>query len=162
MMEEQKSGFQARVERINARAEETSKRRPQRVRGPSLLRRLAYPMGLVGAFLLGIGAIFLSRYVQLQMVGIPGDTKGNTQDIVGLALAGGAVFLISNMLKGGQKEFASASTLAMLLTTFTYHNAVWAYPETFEQVYGRDWVKAVQDKTPASSIRFFNNVIELD
>ncbi|CUK05741.1 hypothetical protein RUE5091_02759 [Ruegeria denitrificans] len=62
--------------------------------------------------------------------------------------------------KGKQKEFASACTLGVLLTTFTYHNAIWAYPDSFERIYGPDWVEFVQGITKPSSIYLFGNSIE--
>lgn len=159
-MEEQKSEFQARVERINARVQEHSSQKPK-VRGDSLLRRLMYPLGFIAAFALGIGAVFLSRFVQYRLVGLPGQAQGSASDIIGFVIAGGAVFLISFLVKGNGKEFASVSAVAMLMTTFTFHNAVWAYPGWFENVYGPEWVDFIQDITEPSSIQLFTMAIKL-
>lgn len=154
-MQDDQNTFQDRVARINARAEETKSKKPAK-RGDGFLRRLAYPLGFVAAFALGIFAVFLSRYVQLQLVGLPGEAKGSAGDIVAFAIAFGSVFLISFLVKGNQKEFASASAFAMLLTTFTFHNAVWAYPDTFETVYGPDWVEFIQRITEPNSLQVFH------
>ena len=159
-MEEQKSDFQDRVARINAKVQESSKQKPK-TQGDSLLRRLAYPAGFIGAFAVGVGALFLSRYVQYRLVGLPGQAQGNAQDFIGFGIAFGAVFLISFLLKGNGKEFASASALGMMFTTFTFHNAVWANPDWFENVYGPDWVEFIQKHTEPKSIQLFTLTIEL-
>jgi hypothetical protein len=104
--------------------------------------------------------VFLSRFVQYRLVGLPGQAQGSSQDIIGFAIAFGAVFLISFLVKGNGKEFASASAFAMLMTTFTFHNAVWAYPDLFENVYGPDWVEFIQDNTEPKSIQLFTVAIE--
>ena len=161
MIEEQKSAFQSRVERINARAEEASKGTSRRS-GDTIWHRLSYPISFIGAFLLGVGAVFLSRYIQFQMIGVPGDPKAGSQDLISIVLAMAAIFLISFLLNGRQKEFARTSALAMMATTFTFHNAVWAYPDSFEQVYGPDWVEMVKKQTEPSSIRLFSIVIAFD
>lgn len=158
-MEEQKSNFQDRLARINAKAQDTSEQNPKKT-GESLWARLAYPLGFVGAFALGIGAVFVSRFVQYRLVGLPGQGQGGAPDLIGFAIAFGAVFLISFLVKGGGKEFASASAFAMLMTTFTFHNAVWAYPDVFETMYGPDWVDFIQDITEPKSIQLFTMSIE--
>lgn len=159
MQKEQKS-FQDRVTSINQRAEVAASKAPP-ARTDSIWVRLSYPGSFIGAFFLGAIAVFLTRYFQSQLVSVPADGQPGAQDIVGIGLASMAGLFVSMLFKGKQKEFASACTLGVLLTTFTYHNAVWAYPEPFEQVYGQDWVEFVQSITKPSSIYFFGNTIEL-
>lgn len=158
MRDEQKLEFQLRVDRIRAKAEEAAKARPRR-RTDSIWRRLGYPAAFIGAFGLGIFMVFLSRYIQYVMAGVP--SQSGAQDIGSLLIACLAVFLLSKALKIRQKEIAASCTLSMFLTIMMYHNLVWEYPETFERVYGPEWVSYVQDQTVPSSIIFFGNVIEL-
>ncbi len=95
------------------------------------------------------------------MVGVPQPGQANVQDAIGLCLASLAGIVISTFLREWQKEIASASTLGVFLTTFTYHNLVWQFPEVFEQVYGPDWVEFIQDLTEPSSLFMFVNTIKL-
>ncbi len=161
MSEKQATSFQDRVERINTRAQEAKKHAPKR-KGDTIWTRLAYPAAFIGAFALGVGAFFFSRFLQLKLAGLPGEAKGSGQDFIGLALAGGVVFLISFLLKNNQKEFATMSAFAMIVTTFTFHNAVWAYPDAFEVVYGPEWVEFVQQQTEPRSLQVFHIAIEFD
>lgn len=159
MSQEQKS-FQDRIAGINQRVEQAAEKAPP-PRTESIWQRLAYPGAFVGAFLLGVFAVFLTRYIQSQMMGVPEGGQPGIQDIIGVAMASMAGFVISLFLKDKQKEFASASTFGVLLTTFTYHNLVWKYPEAFERIYGPDWVEFVQGITEPSSLYMFGNVILL-
>ena len=159
MSTEQKS-FQDRVARINQRAEEAASKAPP-PRTDSIWKRLGYPASFLGAFLLGVLVVFLTRYIQLQMAGVPDPRQINTQDFVGIGLASMAGIVISLFLKDKQKEFASASTVGVLLTTFTFHNLVWKYPEFFERIYSEDWVEFIQKLTEPSSLYVFGIVIGL-
>ncbi len=159
MSSEQKS-FQDRVSQLKQRAEEAAKNAPP-PRTESFWQRLGYPASFVGAFFLGVFAVFLTRYIQSQMVGIPESGNVGFQEYIGMAFASGAAFVISLFLKDKQKEFASVSTVGVFLTTFTYHNLVWEYPDTFELIYGPDWVEFTQEQTEPSSLYMFGNVIKL-
>ncbi|MGI9370360.1 MAG: hypothetical protein ACR2O2_16135 [Ruegeria sp.] len=142
------------------RAEEAANNRPP-PRTESLWQRLSYPVSFVGVFFLGVFAVFLTRYIQSQLVGVPDSGEASFQEIIGLGCASAAASIISLFLKDRQKEFASVSTIGVFLTTFTYHNLVWEYPDAFEQVYGPDWVEFTQERTEPSSLFLFGNVIKL-
>ncbi|CUK05747.1 hypothetical protein RUE5091_02760 [Ruegeria denitrificans] len=70
MHKEQKS-FQDRITSINHRAEvAASKATPPRT--DSIWKRLSYPGSFIVAFILGVLAVFLTRYFQSQLVNVPG------------------------------------------------------------------------------------------
>ncbi|WP_170560926.1 hypothetical protein [Ruegeria atlantica] len=159
MSTEHKS-FEDRIAQINKRTEETASQRPK-PKTESVWKRLAYPGAFVGAFALGSVVVFLTRFIQFQMVGVPEAGNVNAQDFIGIAMASLAGMVISMFLRDKQKEFASASTVGVLLTTFTFHNLVWAYPVHFEQMYSEDWVEFMQKITEPSSLYVFGITIGL-
>ncbi|RBW63448.1 hypothetical protein [Ruegeria sp. A3M17] len=159
MSTEQKS-FEDRIAQINKRTKETASKNPK-PKTDNVWKRLAYPAAFVGAFMLGSMVVFLTRFIQFQMVGVPEVGKVNTQDFIGIAMASLAGMVISMFLRDKQKEFASASTVGVLLTTFTFHNLVWAYPTHFEQMYSEDWVEFMQKITEPSSLYVFGITIGL-
>ncbi|WP_171236016.1 hypothetical protein [Ruegeria sp. HKCCA6837] len=160
LMGTEHNSFEDRVARIRQRSDENAGNAP-RPRAESFWRRLAYPGAFVGAFLLGIFAVFLTRYIQYQSVGIPVLRQVDTQDFVSLGLAGGACIMVMLFLKGKLREFASALAVGALLTTFTFHNLVWNYPVFFEQTCGEDSVDFVKDTTEPSSLNFFGTILPL-
>lgn len=159
-MAAEQSSFQDRIERIEKKAKETARKSPP-PRVESIWQRLGYPASFVGAFFLGVFAAFLIRYIQYHLVGVPGSGQLGVQEIIGIGLASCAGFFVSFFLKDRQKEFASCVTAGVLLTTFTYHNLVWEYPDVFERIYGKDWVEFVEKLTEPSSLYVFGNVIKL-
>ena len=160
MNEEQKLVFQARLAKINDHAQDVAEKAP-RQKKDSIWRRLAYPGAFIGAFLLGVMTVFLSRFVQYHMVGIPGEVGQGNQDIIGLVFAGMIVLTLSAVLKAKQKEFATASTVGVLIAVFTYHNLVWAAPDLFVIAYGLDWVEALMKQTEPSSLYIFGTTLSL-
>jgi len=159
-MSAEQSSFQDRIDRIKKNAEETASKAP-RPRTESVWQRLGYPASFVGAFFLGAFTVFLTRYIQYHTMGVPEGGQLDTQEIISIILASSAGFFVSFFLKDRQKEFASSVTMGVLLTTFTYHNLVWKYPEVFEQVYGEDWVEFVEKLTEPSSLYLFGYVVKL-
>ncbi|NOD65262.1 MULTISPECIES: hypothetical protein [unclassified Ruegeria] len=157
-MSTENNSFEDRVARIKQRSDEDARNAP-RPRTESIWQRLAYPGAFLGAFLLGICAVFLTRYIQYQSVGIPVQRQVDTQDFVSLGLAGGACIMVMLFLKGKLREFAGALTVGALLTTVTFHNLVWKYPAFFEQTYGKDWVDFVKDTTEPSSLNLFGTIV---
>lgn len=157
-MDIKNNSFEDRVARIKQRSEEnTSKSPPPDTE--SVWQRLGYPAAFLGAFSLGILAVFLSRFIQYQSVGIPVPGQVGTQDFVSLGLAGGACIMVMLFLKGKLREFAGALTVGALVTTFTFHNLVWQYPVFFERAYGEDWVEFVKDTTEPSSLNLFGTIL---
>ncbi|WP_420587038.1 hypothetical protein [Ruegeria sp.] len=157
-MNSDQNSFQDRVARIQSRADEAAQNAP-RLKKESIWRRLGYPLAFFGAFALGVIAVFITRYIQVQMVGVPGAGEFGVQEIIGVVMASAAGFVISLFLKDRQKEFATACTVGVMATTFSYHNLVWAYPGSFEVIYGEDWVEFVQKITEPSSLYLFGNSI---
>ncbi len=156
----EQSSFQDRVERIKKNAQETASNTPP-PKTESVWQRLGYPASFIGAFFLGVIAVFLTRFIQYHMVGVPGSGQLDAQEIINIGLASSAGFFVSFFLKDRQKEFASCVTAGVLFTTFTYHNLVWEYPEVFEQVYGEDWVEFIEKLTEPSSLYLFGNSVKL-
>ncbi|WP_298853854.1 hypothetical protein [uncultured Ruegeria sp.] len=152
------NSFEDRVARIKQRSQENASKVPPS-RSDSIWQRLGYPTAFLGAFLLGVMAVFLTRFIQYQSVGIPVHSQVDTQDFVSLGLAGGACIMVMMFLKGKLREFAGALTVGALVTTFTFHNLVWKYPVVFEHIYGEDWVDFVKDTTEPSSLNLFGTIL---
>ena len=160
MDEEQKQTFQSRLAKIDVQAQKQAAKAPKRKKD-SFLRRLAYPGAFVGAFFLGGLTVFVSRYAQYHLVGIPGAAGQGNQDIISLIFAGMIILTMSVILKAKAKEVATASTIGVLIGVFIYHNLVWEFPDFFATVYGPDWVDALMKQTEPSSLFVFGTTLTL-
>ncbi len=160
MDEEQKQTFQTRLAKIDAHTQDMAAKTPKRKKD-GILRRLSYPGAFVGAFFLGALTVFVSRYAQYHLVGIPGAAGQGNQDIISLVFAGMIILTMSAILKAKAKEVATASTVGVLIGVFTYHNLVWEFPDFFAAVYGQDWVDALMKLTEPSSLFIFGTTLSL-
>ncbi len=132
MSSEQKS-FQDRVSQLKQRAEEAAKNAPP-PRTESFWQRLGYPASFVGAFFLGVFAVFLTRYIQIQMVGMASGFDATRASLFGTCFqcGEGVIFYISSM--DGLSLDKAAGISGKLFSDSFFIESVAPKPPTIETV----------------------------
>ena len=126
--------------------------------GTGLLARIAYPLSFVGACVLGVFAVFLSRYVGVHFWGaVQGDAMHVfTIDAVRAASMGG---LIAIWLKLTSKEHVVSLGIGLIVALTMMHNLVWLAPQPFIETMGFEWVSQVRSMTAPETIWFGGGVL---
>ncbi|WP_298292344.1 hypothetical protein [uncultured Litoreibacter sp.] len=113
-----------------------------------LLENALYPLSIVGAFLLGILAVFFSRFARIHLLG----TADPDTDIMlafaadgAMALAIGFMFKQAFRMKGA--EWISAQTMGVTVMVASMHNLIHLQPKLFSQIFTPDYVDAILSYT---------------
>ncbi len=166
----QKKQFEERLRRISAGGantmtqvyvgpvEETATGTPKkRVVSPlpTMRETIGYPASIVGAFLLGMLAVLITRWVRFTMAG--GTLTGEDADIMmaidgGLALAIG--FVLKQMFRLSGKVQETAKTMGIFAMICVMHNLVHVWPGAFEKAFSPEWVTNVVETTEPNSVLF--------
>ena len=166
----QKEQFSDRLQRIAAGGENTMGQiyvgsaedsvRDKRGKGgvsalPTLRETIGYPMSIVGAFLIGMLAVFITRYVRYTVAG--GTLTGEDADIMmaidgGLALAIG--FVLKQIFRFSGKAQETAKTVGIFVMICVMHNLVHMWPGAFEMAFSPEWVTDVIETTEPKTILF--------
>ncbi|PTX55846.1 hypothetical protein C8N43_0493 [Litoreibacter ponti] len=126
----------------------------------SILENAAYPASLVGAFLLGLLAVFFSRFARFHLLGIAdpeADLFLATVADGGMALAIGFCFKQMFSMEGA--EWASAQAAGVAVMVASMHNLVHIWPETFSLIFDPDWTRFVLDTTDFRTARIMEYVL---
>ncbi len=138
---------------------EDSDRDPKRKKGisalPTLRETIGYPMSIVGAFVIGMLAVLITRWVRYTLAG--GTLSGEDADITmaidaGLALAIG--FVLKQMFRFSGKIQETAKTMGIFAMICVMHNMVHLWPGAFELAFSPEWVTDVVETTEPKSILF--------
>lgn len=116
---------------------------------------IRYPLKIAGAFLLGMIAVFASRYVRFHLNG--GALTGENAELMMMldaGMAAGAGFVLTQMFRLEGKEFQTAQAIGVAVMVTTMHNAVHWSPRSFEGIFSREWVANVVEYTEPNSILF--------
>ncbi|MEL6169541.1 MAG: hypothetical protein AAFR35_12690 [Pseudomonadota bacterium] len=122
---------------------------------PGWKENVRYPLGIVAAFVLGMLAVLLSRYVRFHLQG--GTLTGEDPDItmmIDAGLAAGVAFALRIILKFEDKEHIFAKTMGIAVMVVTMHNLVHWAPGLFSVLFSVDWVDDVVLFTDPNSILF--------
>ena len=167
MSQDQIDHFQQRLSRITDPRNttwtdpETGMNVPRRMKKPprpktsGILGNLGYPLSFVFSFLIGILAVFASRYVRWHMLGMSAD--GADADFLMLVdggIAAGMGFLLQQLLWMRAPEYVGAQVAGVFVMVCVMHNLMWWYPEEMSEVFGPDYVKSVMAYTEPDSILF--------
>ncbi|MEM9709691.1 MAG: hypothetical protein AAF871_12980 [Pseudomonadota bacterium] len=125
---------------------------------PPLRENLGYPAGLVGAFLIGMAAVFVARLVRFHYSGSPlvGEDPGSTMLIDG-AVAFGVGLFFRAAFKFEAPVFILTKSLGITVMLVTMHNFVHWAPKTFEALFSREYVYETRQQTEVNSV-FFRGV----
>lgn len=167
MDDAQKLQFQQRLDRIAkggpntigqvyvGPAEMPDSKKKKKSAGPDILDNLFIPISMIGAFLVGALAVFVTRFVRFHMMG--GDLTGDNADlwmIVDSVIAVGIVITLRSLFRFGGKALETAKTVGIVAMILTMHNFVHLAPGTFSKVFSPEWTDQVIATTEPKSILF--------
>lgn len=164
--------FEARIARLNARQHPgqpiqagpvpAAMTRPAPAHPPVRLNdwreNIRYPATIVAAFVLGLVAVFLARYLRFHLGA--GELAGENADLYMIldgVLAVGAGFALKMLLRLGGKEFQTAQAAGVLVMVCTMHNLVHWAPNAFSLIFSPDWTEMVMETTEPGSILLGGN-----
>ncbi len=162
-MDDKQQAFQDRISRIRYGATIVSDNvhTPERrvivpmTRGQELRENARYPLSIVGAFLLGMLAVFIGRYVSFQLIGtgrMADDPSGTFY--IDIALAAGVAFVIRMALDFRDPAHLAGKSMGITVAAATMHNLVHAAPSIWAILFSEEWVAAVIQVTEPKSIYF--------
>lgn len=156
--------FQERLARIAAEkagAQENSggkKRSTHSAAGiPSFRENIGYPLSFVRAALVGMVAVFLSRYIRFQLTG--GTLSGGAEGadifmMIDGAIAASAGFALKEVFRIQDKTLQMAQTVGVVMMLLLMHNLVHIAPNLFANVFSPEWTQDVLDTSEPNSVLF--------
>lgn len=123
--------------------------------GPDVLDNILYPMSIIGAFLVGAFAVFVTRFVRFHMMG--GELTGENADlwmVVDGVIAVGIVIALRSVFRFGGKALETAKTVGIVAMILTMHNFVHIVPGFFGAVFSPAWTEQIIDTTKPKSFLF--------
>lgn len=154
--------FQRRVEEYNRRQVELNAGRPTVSALPSFRENARYPARIVGAFLLGLVAVLISRYVRYHMNGgALGGEGADVSMILDGTMAAATGFALRQAFKFEAKVFLSAFNVGVTAMILLMHNLVHVAPEAFGVAFSDEWVQVVIEQTEPNSILFMGDSIPI-
>ena len=149
------SNFQARLNRLAEARAPIEAARPEVAVVPDWKENIKYPAALVGAFLVGMLAVFFARYARFHLMG--GTLAGEDADItmvIDAAIGGACSFMLFAILRFRGKEFKAAQTFGIFAMIMVMHNFVHMAPGAFNAVFSKKWTDDVIAYTEPNSILF--------
>jgi len=147
--------FQNRIERLAEKHAPAAAARAQVQVIPHWSENFMYPLSLIGAALVGMLAVVLSRYVRFHLLG--GSLAGDDADIAMLmdgALAAGCSFLLFTVLRFGGAAHKAAQTFGIAAMILVMHNFVHWMPKAFDLTFSPKWTSEVIAMTEPNSLLF--------
>ncbi|WP_299047931.1 hypothetical protein [uncultured Tateyamaria sp.] len=149
--------FAERLARLNeTHAERDARQRAaaQVARGhtPDWVRNMVYPGSIVGALVVGILTVVLSRYALFHVNGAPDPNADADMTMLmdgGLALA--IAFVLRSALNLKAKEHLAAKTVGIWVALTCMHNLVHAYPSAWAVAFSPEWVDRTTEMTDPKS-----------
>ncbi len=147
--------FQARLNRVaDARAPIDANKVDVPVI-PDWKENFKYPAAIVGAALVGMLAVLISRYVRFQLLG--GSLAGEDADITMMidgCIAAACSFALFGMMRFSGPEFKAAQSVGIAIVILCMHNLVHAMPSVFKVAFSQEWTENVVAYTEPNSILF--------
>ena len=113
----------------------------------------AYPLTIIGAFVVGCLTVMLARWVRLSIFGIDELASGFTIQLgVELVMIAALIFVIANMFRMERPEFLAAKANGALIMVFGMHNLVHLNPGFFAAVFSPEWVDQILTSTAFRTI----------
>ncbi|WP_299600860.1 hypothetical protein [uncultured Tateyamaria sp.] len=139
--------FAARLARLNEthaehEARQSASAKAARGRVPDWARNLVYPGSIVGALVVGVFTVVLSRYAMFHANGAPDPNADADLTMImdgGLALA--IAFVLRSALHLTAKEHLAAKTAGIWIALTCMHNLVHAYPNVWATAFSPEWVE---------------------
>ena len=173
MDERQQQDFQRRVQRVNANGrravlhaglgirQDLGPRRQKRRFGHSVLGRAGYPISFLLVALIAAASVVATRYIRLQMLGVPTGDETQLSTIADLLIASVGAWVVNQIMQVRTAEYTAFSTAAVFGMILCFHNFVWLYPDLFAHYFSPDWVEYMQDRTEPGTINLMGTFIPL-
>ena len=154
--------FQERLERLAAEKgaaepQEKSRRVTRAEAGlPSMSENIRYPLLFVWAAIVGMIAVFLSRYIRFHLTGgsLSGGENADMVMMIDGAIAAGTGFALKNLLSIEDKSLQFAQTVGVVIMVLAMHNLVHLAPKAFSVVFSPEWTQDVLETTEPKSLLF--------
>ena len=164
----QQDQFQNRLDRIRRQEQRTGAPEPVPGRGapPSAGREIAanalYPLSLAGAFLLGILAVGLGRYIRFHLAdGATGDQADDIDLLITAGFGMAASFVLAQMFRLSSPAHLSLQGIGVFVAICTFHNLFHWAPGPMAAVFSPGYVAGMQEMAPANTLAFRGMVFEL-
>ena len=144
----------ARLDGAQTQLKDSQKVAAQTARGrvPEWVRNMGYPGSLVGAFLIGILTVLLSRYVMFHLNGVPDpDADADMTMLIDGGLAAVLAFMIRSALNMTSKEHLACKAAGIWIALTGMHNAVHAFPTVWATAFSPEWVERTTEMTEPRS-----------
>ena len=145
--------FQNRIERLAEKHAPAAAARAQVQVIPHWSENFMYPLSLVGAALVGMLAVIVSRLVRYHLLG--GSLAGDNADIamaMDASLAIGCSFLLFAMLRTRGRSHKAAQIFGVAAMIMVMHNLVHWMPTAFDIAFSPKWTADVIAATEPKSI----------
>lgn len=167
----QQDEFQERLGRILAQEQRTgapssdygrtTPRKPVPA-GQEIAVNLLYPLSLAGAFLLGILAVGLGRYIRFHIAGgAAGDQTTDLDLIITIGLGMAVSFVLAQAFRLSSKEHVGLQGIGVLVAACTFHNLFHWAPGPMAAVFSPGYVVEMQEIAPANTAVFRGMVFNL-
>lgn len=160
----QQDEFQERLNRILAQGQRTGAPAPAFGRptprqpvsaGSEIAMNLLYPLSLAGAFLLGLLAVGLGRYIRFHLAdGAAGDQTADTDLMITAGLGLAVSFVLAQLFRLSSKEHVALQGIGVFVALCTFHNLFHWAPEPMAAVFSPGYVAEIQEMAPANSAAF--------
>ena len=123
---------------------------------PSFSENIRYPLMIVWAAILGMIAVFLSRYIRFHLTGgsLTGGENAEMIMIIDGIIAAGGVFALKQLFAMDDKTLQFSQSVGVLIMVLGMHNLVHAFPKVFTTVFSSEWTQEVLETTEPKSILF--------
>lgn len=150
--------FAERLARLNEthaerQAYQNAAAQAERGRVPDWMRNMVYPGSIVGALVVGILTVVVSRYAMFHIHGAPDPNADPDMTMLmdgGLALA--IAFVLRSALHLKAKEHLAAKTVGIWVGLTCMHNLVHAYPAMWAAAFSPEWVEQTTTITEPRSL----------
>ena len=155
------STFQERAARVSAvRAQASVASAPvQPPRIVAFAGNAAYPLAILGSFVVGFLTIVLMRWLRFQLSGEIDPNAG--LGILDAMLIGGITMSMREVMKFRQASFTAANVLGISFGMLFVHNLVHMMPGLFAWMFSQDWVDVMIHETVFPSVMLGTTIIPI-
>lgn len=122
---------------------------------PEWVSNLGYPASIVGACILGVIAVVLSRYAMFHINGAPDPgADADLTMIIDGALAFGIAFVLRMAFYMTDKIHLAAKTVGIWIALTLMHNLVHDFPGLWSTAFSEEWVERTTEMTEPRSFYF--------
>lgn len=160
----QQDEFQERLGRILSQGQRTGAAAPAYGRttpgksvpaGDGIAVNLLYPLSLAAAFLLGILAVGLGRYIRFHLTdGTAGDQTTDLDLLITAGFGMAASFVLAQMFRLSSKQHVALQGIGVFVAICTFHNLFHWLSGPMAAIFSPAYVAEMQEAAPANTAIF--------